>query len=89
MTKTPKTKVADAATKAAKGSSKLDRLIALLTTPDGATMAEMIAATGWQTHSVRGALAGQLRKKGHATESQVTDGVRHWRITAPVEAVQS
>lgn len=83
MTKTPTIPAADAASKTAKGPSKLDRLVTLLTKPDGATMAEMIAATGWQAHSVRGALAGQLRKKGHATESRITDGVRRWLITGP------
>ena len=65
---------------AAKSPTKLETLISLLSAKTGANMAEMIAATGWQAHSVRGALAGQLRKKGHATQSLVTDGVRRWKI---------
>ncbi|RZJ45396.1 MAG: DUF3489 domain-containing protein [Brevundimonas sp.] len=68
-----------------KGPSKLDRLIALLRQPDGATMPVMMEATQWQAHSVRGALAGSLRKKGHAVQSAAKDGVRTWRI---VEAAQ-
>lgn len=72
----------------AKDLSKLDRLIALLKAPDGATMAEMIAVTDWQAHSVRGALAGQLRKKGHAAQSQVIDGVRRWKIGEAAEAAK-
>jgi hypothetical protein len=38
-------------------------LIAMLQRPDGATMAEIIAATGWQAHSARGAMSGALGKK--------------------------
>jgi len=38
-------------------------LIAILQRPDGATMAEIIAATGWQAHSARGAMSGALGKK--------------------------
>ncbi|WP_312733856.1 DUF3489 domain-containing protein [Brevundimonas sp.] len=60
--------------------TKLDQLIALLKAPDGATMDEMMAATGWQAHSVRGAMAGALRKKGLAATSAKTDGVRRWRL---------
>ena len=33
--------------------SKLDQILALVSQPDGAGLAEMCAATGWQTHSVR------------------------------------
>lgn len=60
--------------------TKLDQLATLLNTPEGATMDEMTAATAWQAHSVRGALAGALRKKGHHTKSAKVDGVRRWRI---------
>jgi hypothetical protein len=62
-------------------TTKLDQLIALLKAPDGATMDEMVTATGWQAHSVRGAMAGALRKKGLAATSAKTDGVRRWRLT--------
>jgi len=60
--------------------SKLDTLVALLRKPEGATVAELSSATKWQTHSVRGALAGALKKKGHVITSEVTDGVRRYRI---------
>lgn len=60
--------------------SKLDRLIALLKQPDGVDMPGMIAATGWQAHSVRGAMAGALRKKGHQVRSEKSDAGRVWRI---------
>lgn len=61
--------------------SKLDRLIALLQQRAGADMPAMIAATGWQAHSVRGALAGALRKKGHQVRSEKSEAGRVWRIT--------
>lgn len=38
-------------------------LIAMLRAPDGATIEEIMAATGWQSHTVRGAMAGALKKK--------------------------
>ncbi|MEI2686631.1 MAG: DUF3489 domain-containing protein [Cypionkella sp.] len=38
-------------------------LISMLQRPEGATMQEIIAATGWQAHSARGAMSGALGKK--------------------------
>ena len=35
----------------------------MLRAPDGATIEEIMAATGWQSHTVRGAMAGALKKK--------------------------
>jgi hypothetical protein len=43
--------------------TKQAALIAMLRSPDGATIAEVVAATGWQAHTVRGAMAGALKKK--------------------------
>jgi hypothetical protein len=44
-------------------NSKHARIIGLLQRPQGADMAELMSATGWQAHSVRGTLSGVLRKK--------------------------
>jgi hypothetical protein len=63
------------------GTSKLDTLLNLLRKPSGATIHELSTATAWQTHSVRGALAGTLKKKGHVISSEVVEGVRRYRIT--------
>ena len=38
-------------------------LVAMLSAPDGATIKEIMAATGWQAHTVRGAISGALKKK--------------------------
>jgi hypothetical protein len=62
------------------GTSKLDTLVTLLRQPAGATIQDLAAATTWQTHSVRGALAGTLKKKGHSISSEVVEGVRRYRI---------
>jgi hypothetical protein len=38
-------------------------LIAMLQRPDGASIAEIVAATAWQAHSARGVISGVLKKK--------------------------
>jgi hypothetical protein len=43
--------------------SKQARLIAMLTSPAGGTLKQMMTLTGWQAHSVRGVISGVLRKK--------------------------
>ncbi|CUA90307.1 Protein of unknown function (DUF3489) [Chelatococcus sambhunathii] len=43
--------------------TKQATLIAMLRAPEGATIAEIMTATGWQSHTVRGAMAGALKKK--------------------------
>lgn len=52
-----------AAAQASPTISKQARLIELLKRPNGATLAELVEATGWQAHSVRGAISGTLKKK--------------------------
>ncbi len=62
--------------------TKQSTLIELLKRPEGASLAEMVAATDWQQHTVRGAMAGALKKKmGLNIVSQKTDGQeRKYRI---------
>ena len=48
-----------------------------------APIAEMVEATGWQQHSVRGAMAGALKKRGLAIISEQTDGLRRYRAERP------
>ena len=56
--------------------------MALLCRPEGASLAELVALTGWQAHSVRGALAGSLKRKGHVILSEKIAGERRYRIEA-------
>ena len=53
--------------------TKQATVLALLRHPEGTTITAMMEATGWQTHTVRGFLAG-LKKRGHVVE--VLDRVR-------------
>jgi hypothetical protein len=43
--------------------TKQAQLIAMLRRPEGATISQIVQATGWQQHTVRGAIAGALKKK--------------------------
>lgn len=54
-----------AAIKPPKEGSKIALIVGLLQRPEGTTLDEMMAATGWQKHTVRGALAGALKTKHH------------------------
>lgn len=66
----------------AQKTTKLDLMVAKLKRKNGATIADLMAITGWQAHSIRGALAGALKKKGHVILSEKIDGQRHYRIGA-------
>jgi hypothetical protein len=84
MTKTLKAKAKADHAKADKAKTKqptrLDQLEKLLKRPKGASIDEMCKATGWQSHSIRGAMAGALKKRGHAITSDKVEGTRRYRI---------
>jgi hypothetical protein len=46
-----------------RAGTKQAMLISLLQRPEGANIAEIVAATGWQAHTARGAISGALKKK--------------------------
>ena len=62
-------------------SSKLSRLEAMLRKPEGATIEQLGKALAWQKHSVRGAIAGSLKRKGVVVTSEPGEsGLRVYRI---------
>ena len=78
-----------------KATTKTAAVLGLLTRPEGATLEQMVAATGWLPHTTRAALTG-LKKKGHDLTSIKADGVRTHRVTLaqpseakPLEEVDS
>jgi hypothetical protein len=61
--------------------TKGDLLITLLQRPDGVTAAQMAEATGWQLHSVRGFIAGAVKRKlGHTVTTEKLEGQTVYRI---------
>ena len=76
-------KVATDAPGPAKSPSKLDQVEALLLMPTGTTIPDIMAATGWQQHSVRGAMAGALKKRGLMITSDKVDRLRRYRASKP------
>ena len=48
---------------AIRAGTKQAQIIAMLQRPEGATVAEMVEATGWLAHTVRGSISGALKKK--------------------------
>jgi hypothetical protein len=58
----------------ARDGSKKAEVLEMMRRKDGATLAEIMKVTGWQAHTVRGFVAGTLKKMGVAVESFRTDG---------------
>lgn len=66
-------------------NSKQSKIIKLLQNPGGATIEELVTATGWQAHSVRGAMSAALKKRlGFVIASDVKERGRVYRITGSV-----
>ena len=89
--KTTPAKSAPKAKKAAKAKdsagpregSKTAQVVALLQRKNGATLAELMAKMGWQKHTVRGFMAGAMKKAGYAVESfKPEGGERTYRINS-------
>ena len=64
-----------------KSRSKISDMIELIRAKRGASIAQLANATGWQHHSIRGAISGMLKKKlGLKVISERVNGVRAYRI---------
>jgi hypothetical protein len=73
----------------AQSQNKQARIIALLRSPNGGTIEQMTALTGWQAHTVRGAISGVLRRRlglSVTCAAAVGDGARIYRIVDGVGA---
>src|SRR5690349_6172182 len=63
--------------------SKTAQVVAMLQRKDGATLEEIMKKMGWQKHTVRGFMAGAMKKAGYEVESFKSDkGDRTYRINA-------
>ena len=71
-----------------KRPSKSAAVLAMLQRPEGATLDQLVIATGWLPHTARAALTG-LKKKGHeVTSDKPAGGVRIYRVTGGAESAQ-
>jgi hypothetical protein len=64
-------------------STKQAKFISLLKQSSGVTVAELIKATGWQAHSIRGFISGTLKKRLSlkVISDTTSDGLRRYRIS--------
>lgn len=72
----------EATSRAIRPGTKLAAIIDAMRNPGGATIAQMMAGTGWQAHTVRGAISGMVRKRlGYEVVTEKgADGQRAYRI---------
>ena len=70
--------------KAPRANTKNQRLLDMLTTGTGASLEEMVEATGWQSHTVRAAMTG-LRKRGYKVERHTDGTTTVWSVKVAVK----
>ena len=78
---TPAATIQAVAVPATRRPSKVASIAVLLRRPEGAAIADLMAATGWQQHSVRAALTGLRRQGHHLTKEAGPAGSSIYRIT--------
>ena len=81
---TPKKKAPKSARNDAREGSKTATILELLKRPGGASAKELLKATGWQPHSLRGFLSGTVGKKMGLTviSTKGEDGERSYSVKA-------
>ena len=79
--KMPKVQLVQSVIPASRLGTKSSIILKLLNHGEGATVASLSQATGWQEHSVRGFMSGTLKKKyGLDVASQLINGIRHYAL---------
>jgi len=68
--------------KSAKPSSKSSLVLTMLQRSEGATIAQLVAATGWLPHTTRAALTGLKKKGHHISSAKAEGGERVYRVAA-------
>lgn len=63
--------------------SKAEKVLSLLKRPEGATLADLVEATGWLPHTTRAALTG-LKRKGYVVQRAKLDGVSRYTLVQAV-----
>lgn len=96
MAKTTKSKATSQLTSAAQAilsdapapaPTKRNIVLELLGRTEGASLDEMVTATGWLPHTTRAMLSG-LKKEGHVLINEKVDGVRRYRVVPRTGADQ-
>lgn len=63
--------------------TKIETVLSMLRRPEGADVTALSEATGWQVHSVRGAIAGHIKKKlGLTVATEKVEGKTIYRVEA-------
>jgi len=82
-TRSKKSPTGESKPKGTRPGSKSAHVVAMLQRDNGATLAEIMDKMGWQKHTVRGFMAGAMKKAGYNVESfKPEGGVRSYRINA-------
>jgi hypothetical protein len=77
----PKKETKSAASAGPREGSKTAQVVAMLKAANGATLEESMTKMGWQKHTVRGFMAGAMKKAGYTVESFKSEaGARSYRI---------
>ena len=74
------------ATSSPKPPTKAATILDLLRRSEGATLEQLVTATGWLPHTTRAALTG-IKRKGHVLISEKIDGVRTYHVVAEQHSV--
>jgi outer membrane biosynthesis protein TonB len=67
-------------------TGKLGILVQMLKRPQGASVYDLADAVGWNTNSIRGAMAGALKARGYVVTSEKPNAIRIYSLVSPAKA---